>query len=93
MDTVCSFIYLDTGGTFERMLQIAGRIFFALELIFIVVNIFTPVLFWFDESGVYQAGIARHITLGIQIFMFLVASRLHTLCCLQIKKAESDIGT
>ena len=67
-------LYLDTGSAFERVLQIAGRIFFALELIFIVVNIFTPVLFWFDESGVYQAGIARHITLGIQIFMFLVTA-------------------
>ena len=67
-------LYLDTGSAFERMLQVAGRVFFALELIFIVVNIIKPVLFWFDESGVYQAGIARHITLGIQIFLFLVTA-------------------
>ena len=45
-------LYLDTGSAFERMLQVAGRVFFALELIFIVVNIIKPVLFWFDESGV-----------------------------------------
>ena len=66
--------YLDTDSTFERILQIAGRVFFALELVFIVVNIFKPVLFWFDENGVYQAGIARYITLGIQVFMFLVTA-------------------
>ena len=66
--------YLDTNSTFERILQITGRVFFAIELIFILVNIFKPVLFWFDENGVYQAGIARYITLGIQIFMFLVTS-------------------
>ena len=67
-------LYLDTDSAFERMLQIVGRIFFALEIIFIVANIFRPVLFWFDERGEYQAGIARYVTLGIQIFMFLVTA-------------------
>ena len=66
--------YLDNGSTFERMLQFTGRAFFILELIFIVVNFFKPVLFWFDENGAYQAGVARYITLGIQIFMFLVTA-------------------
>ena len=70
--------YLDTGSAFERILQIAGRVFFALELVFIVVNFFKPVLFWFDENGVYQAGVARYVTLGIQIFMFL-ATAVYTL--------------
>ena len=67
-------LYLDADSAFERMLQITGRIFFALELIFIAVNLIKPVLFWFDENGVYQAGIARYVTLGIQIFMFLVTA-------------------
>ena len=66
--------YLDTGSAFERMLQFAGRAFFALEILFITINIFRPVLFWFDENSVYQAGVARYITLGIQILMFLVTS-------------------
>ena len=66
--------YLDTGSAFERILKIAGRIFFVLELVFICANFFRPVLFWFDENGVYQAGIARYVTLGIQIFMFLVTA-------------------
>ena len=66
--------YLDAGSTFERILLVVGRVFFALELIFIAANIFIPVLFWFDENSVYQAGIARYVTLGIQIFMFLVTA-------------------
>ena len=66
--------YLDNDSTFERILQIAGRVFFALELIFIAVNFFRPILFWFDENGDYQAGVARYVTLGIQIFMFLVTA-------------------
>ena len=70
--------YLDNGSAFERILQITGRVFFALELVFVIVNFFKPVLFWFDENGVYQAGVARYVTLGIQIFMFLVTA-LYTL--------------
>ena len=66
--------YLDAGSTFERILLVVGRVFFALELIFIAANIFIPVLFWFDENGVYQAGIARYVTLGIQVFMFLMTA-------------------
>ena len=66
--------YLDAGSIFERILPVVGRVFFALELIFIAANIFLPVLFWFDENGVYQAGIARYVTLGIQVFMFLVTA-------------------
>ncbi len=66
--------YLDAGSTFERLLLVAGRVFFALELVFIVVNFFKPVLFWFDENAVYQAGITRYVTLGIQILMFLVTA-------------------
>ena len=70
--------YLDNGSAFERILQITGCVFFALELVFVIVNFFKPVLFWFDENGVYQAGVARYVTLGIQIFMFLVTA-LYTL--------------
>ena len=66
--------YLDIGNVFEKILRIAGRSFFALELIFIVINFFKPILFWFDEGGAYHAGFARYITLGIQILMFLVTS-------------------
>ena len=66
--------YLETGSVFEKTLQTAGRVFFGLELIFIAVNIFRPVLFWFDENDVYQAGFARYVTLGIQILMFLATS-------------------
>lgn len=66
--------YLDTGSVFERILLVAWRAFFVLELCFVVANLFKPVLFWFDENDVYQAGIARYVTLGIQILMFLVTA-------------------
>ena len=70
--------YPDTKSVFERILQIAGRLFFVLELVFIGINFFKPILFWFDEKGVYHAGFARYVTLGIQILMFL-ATAVYTL--------------
>ena len=66
--------YLDGGTRFERMLFLVGRYFLCFELVVIVINFFYPLLFSFDENGAYQAHIARYITLGIQILMFLLTS-------------------
>ena len=38
------------------------------------VNFFYPILFYFDESGVYNAGKVRYINLFIQILLFLMIS-------------------
>ena len=70
--------YLASGSAYERILKAAGRVFLAFELIVVGVNFCKPVLFWFDEHGVYQAGIARYVTLGIQLIMFL-ATAVYTL--------------
>ena len=66
--------YLDTGSAFGRFLQLAGRAFFAFELVVVAVNFFIPILFWFDGSGAYHAGPARYVTLVIQILLFLVTA-------------------
>ena len=66
--------YLNTGKVFGQILKITGRAFFVLEVIFIVVNFFYPILFWFDQDDVYHAGIARYITLLIQIILFFGTS-------------------
>lgn len=66
--------YLKGGTRFERMLFLVGRLFLAFELIVILINFFYPILFSIDETGAYHAHIARYITLGIQILMFLLTS-------------------
>ena len=66
--------YLEGGSRFEKMLYHIGRAFFAFEIIVILVNFFYPILFSFDETGAYHAGIARYITLAVQILMFLLTS-------------------
>ena len=66
--------YLEGESVFEKLLYHTGRFFFTFEIIVIVVNFFRPILFWFDGSGAYHAGIARYATLAIQILMFLLTS-------------------
>lgn len=66
--------YLESENVFDRILYHAGRIFFFLEVIAVVVNCFYPIMFWFDESGGYHAGSVRYATLAVQILLFLLTS-------------------
>ena len=66
--------YLESGTSFDAMLRYTGWSFFIFEIIVIVLNIFFPVMFWFDENGGYHAASMRHVTLAVQILMFLLTS-------------------
>ena len=66
--------YLGEKNKFSDFLMYAGQIFFAYELVFLVVNFFYPVFFYFDEVGVYHAGYVRYMALIIQIALFLLTS-------------------
>ncbi|MBR4490525.1 hypothetical protein IKP13_07835, partial [bacterium] len=66
--------YLERGNVFDKILRYTGWAFFVFEIIVITLNIFHPVMFWFDENGVYHAESIRHVTLAIQILMFLLTS-------------------
>ncbi|MBO7091747.1 MAG: response regulator [Victivallales bacterium] len=66
--------YLESGASFDATLRYTGWSFFGFEIIIIVLNIFLPVMFWFDENGGYHAASMRHVTLAVQILMFLLTS-------------------
>ena len=51
-----------------------GATFFTLEIIFLIINLFHPCFFWFDESDAYIAGPVRYIALWVQIAMFAFSS-------------------
>ena len=67
-------VYLEQNNVFGKLLHLIGRIFFALEVIVVAVNCFYPIMFWFDSNGGYHAGTARHVTLAVQILLFLLTS-------------------
>ena len=74
MFTVFVIKYLERKNAFRRIVAFFGSIFFGSQIIALIVNFFTPVMFSFDENGEYVAGTVRYAALGIQIIMFLLAS-------------------
>ena len=66
--------YLETHNAFGTILRLSGQILFAYEIVALTINIFYPVVFWFDENGSYQTGILRYVTLYLQILIFFMTS-------------------
>lgn len=66
--------YLDQESFFGKVLESAGWVLFGFEMIIMAINFFFPVLFWFDDSGVYHAAWGRYVTLAIQVAMFMLAA-------------------
>ncbi len=66
--------YLGEKNAFGTFLAYAGNIFLCFETVVVIVNFFYPVLFWFDENGAYYAGVARYVTLAVQILLFVLTS-------------------
>lgn len=66
--------YLDDVNTFRILLERAGEVFFAVMIGLLCVNFFTPIMFWFDETGAYQTGVMRNVILVVQIVMILLTS-------------------
>ena len=67
-------LYLGNSDFFGKFLLYAGRVFFAFQVAAVTANLFTPVMFWFDDEGMYHAGSARYVALALQIILFLMTS-------------------
>jgi len=68
-------IYLGGNKWFRRIMLYIGNAFFLAEIVLLIINIITPVLFTVDmETCVYTAFKARYIMLYVQsLFYFLLA--------------------
>ena len=66
--------YLEKKNLFSSILYYSGSVFLGLVILAVIVNIFRPVIFSFDENGAYSAGIARYLILAVQIVLFLLTS-------------------
>jgi diguanylate cyclase (GGDEF)-like protein len=66
--------YLEDSNRFDRAFYCIGWVMFAFQIIVLLINFFTPILFYLDDSGTYHPGVARYIVLGIQVMMFLATS-------------------
>ena len=66
--------YLEDSQWFDRVFYYIGWILFIFQLAVLLINFFTPILFYLDGSGVYHSGAARYAVFGIQVLMFLATS-------------------
>ena len=66
--------YLNEDNRFMKAFSFIGRLLMALIAAVLIVNLFVPVMFWFDEDGVYHAGNLRYLILLIQVLLFLSTS-------------------
>ena len=64
----------EKNNSFRRILTLSGWLIFAFQMFFVVINFFLPILYSFNENGVYHAEAARYVTLAAQILMFLLSA-------------------
>ena len=67
-------LYLNEKNLFAKLLSLTGQIFLAAQIIVLIINIFVPIAFWFDDEGNYHTSIARNINLAFQILMFFIVA-------------------
>ncbi len=66
--------YLNDDAAFGRFLMCSGWGIFIFELIALIMNAFSPVVFGFGDDGEYYPGTLRYFTLAIQMVLFLLSS-------------------
>ena len=66
--------YIQKTNYFTTLLKYSGIIFLGFEFLVLAINLFFPVMFYFDESGGYHTANARTATMFAQILLFLATS-------------------
>ena len=63
--------YLQEENIFQHILRWTGWILLGMIGIVLILNLFFPVMFWFDDDGTYHAGNLRYLILAVQVLLFL----------------------
>ncbi|MBR3517709.1 MAG: GGDEF domain-containing protein [Lachnospiraceae bacterium] len=66
--------YLDNKKLFGKVLLGSGWLLMLYQIIVLIINLFDPLVFGFDEQKEYVAGAARFISLGLQMILFFLTS-------------------
>lgn len=65
-------LYLNEKNTFAKILSFTGYFFLIAQIIVLIINLFIPIAFWFEEDGSYHTSIARNINLAVQVVMCIM---------------------
>ncbi|ETP73768.1 diguanylate cyclase (GGDEF) domain-containing protein [Lachnospiraceae bacterium JC7] len=66
--------YLQENSWLNKALYYIGWFFLAAITVVLILNFFVPVMFWFDEEGVFCSGQLRYDFLIIQVIMFMFSA-------------------
>lgn len=65
-------LYLKENNLFSKIFLWMGRIFLIVQLLVLIINLFVPIAFWFEEDGSYHTSCARNINLATQVFLCVI---------------------
>ena len=67
-------LYLGENNRFLKVLSFIGWLLVSMIVVILIINLFAPVMFWFDDTGVYHAGKLRYAILLVQVLLFILTS-------------------
>ena len=70
--------YLNDQSLFRSVLTFAGWGIFLYITVNLIINVFHPIIYQFNEDGTYKALPGRYMALGLQMILFLLVS-IHSL--------------
>lgn len=71
---------------FLSFLSLTGWALIGFFVVALILNLFFPVMFWFDSDGVYHTGNLRYLALAVQVALFLFSA---VYAFLSVKSAEA----
>ena len=66
--------YLEEWSGLNKALHYIGWFFLAFIAAVLALNFFWPIMFWFDEDGVFHSGKLRYCILVTQVIMFVLSA-------------------
>lgn len=67
-------VFLNRSSIPSKVLIGTGWFIFLTQIILLIINLFKPIFFGFDEAKEYVPGFARYITLTMQVVLFAVTA-------------------
>ena len=86
-------IHYLTGNENNRyltFLSLAGWVLIGCFVVALILNLFFPVMFWFDSDGVYHAGKLRYLLLAVQVLLFMSTS-IYAILSVKSNDAKSKL--
>ncbi len=66
--------FLKRNDRFSEMIKVGAWAIFIFQILSLLINLLTPVVFTFDDNGDYSTGTARMISLIAQVILYLFTS-------------------